>query len=201
MNDRKLRFIMMSCGYAESGQTSWLIYQCQFFGRYNYYSSYKEAITDLALDLYAKFYDDHLSIYQNRYNKEVKDCCRKTLVSNKEAKFCFSCGERIVDKIFDDNEFMNYVCELHNTTSDSYGDAEETSTRDLTWWPFWGTEFIGTPKEEVICIAENAEIVLLDALVEAKPELKEAAENVNINHNFFESDWEKFKKDIQPSYK
>lgn len=200
MADRRLRFIMMSCGYVENSAVSWLIYQCNFLGK-DSYSSYKEAITDLALDLYSKYYDECLSTYENRYSVYMKDCCRKSLIADKEAKFCSSCGGRLLDKTFDADEFMEYVCNLHNTTCDSYGDAEDTSTRNLTWYPFWGTDFIGTPKEEVICIAENAEVVLLDALVEAMPALKAASNDADVNRSSFETAWERFKRDEQPSYR
>lgn len=189
------RFIVMVCGYVESAMTSNLIYQCGFFGNPGY-SSRKEAITDLALDLYAKFYDDYLSIYENRYAKEVKSCCRTALVANKEAKFCSDCGKQLKDKLFNSEKFMEYVCGLHSTTCDSYGDAEETSTRSLMWWPYWLDDFIGAPKEDVILIAENAEAVLLAALLEAKPELKSEEDE-----DFINSDWEQFKEEKQPGYR
>jgi hypothetical protein len=166
-----LRFIMMHTGYMENASTGCLIYQCGFFGHPGY-STYKEAITELALDMYAKFYDEHLSAYENRYGRDVNECCRETLIANKEAKFCFTCGKQIVDKQFDAEQFMRYICKLVGSTYDSYGDAEDTSTRKLAWWPYWIGDFIGAPKEEVIFMAENAEETLLCALLEAKPELK-----------------------------
>lgn len=166
-----LRFIVMTCGYVENAMTSALIYQCQFFGNPGY-STYKEAITDLALDLYSKYYDDHLSIYENRYSRSVKDCCRQTLINNKEAKFCSDCGSQISDKDFDPEDFMEYITSLHSSTCDSYGDAEYAGGRHLKWWPYWNEDFIGAPKEDIIYIGENAELVLLDALLDAKPELR-----------------------------
>lgn len=190
------RFIVMICGYVESSMTSNLIYQCGFFGNPGY-TSRKEAITDLALDLYAKFYDDHLSIYENRYGRDVKKCCRESLIANKEAKFCSDCGSQIKDKAFDYEQFMEYVIGLHNTTCDSYGDAEWAGGRDLTWWPYWIGDFIGAPKEDVILIAECAEVVLLAALLDAKPELKNEEDEIP----FGSDDWERFKKEDQPEYR
>lgn len=183
-----LRFIVMTCGYVENACTSVLIYQCQFFGNPGY-TSCKEAITDLALDLYSKFYDDHLSIYENRYSKSVKECCREALISNKEAKYCSKCGHQISDKSFDPEEFMEYVCSLHSSTCDSYGDAEYAGGRHLKWWPYWTEEFIGAPKEDIIYIGENAEVVLLEALLDEKPEIL-------IEKDYLPSytgDWEEFK--------
>ena len=190
-----LRFIIMNTGYVESSSTSTLIYQCGFFGNPGY-ASYKEAITDLALDLYAKFYDDVLSVYHNRYAREIKDCCRKSLIDNNDAKFCSDCGQELHDKPFDPEEFMEYIVHLQNSTADSYGDAEYANKRHLTWWPYWVGDFIGAPKEEVIAIAENAELLLTSALMEAKPELKEDVDDYGSN-----DDWEQFKNNEQPSYR
>jgi hypothetical protein len=191
-----LRFIVMHCGYVESSATSALIYQCEFFGNPGY-TSYKEAITDLALDLYAKFYDDYLSVYENRYRKEVKECCRKALIANKEAKFCSECGGQIVDKKFNCDQFMEYVSNLHASTCDSYGEAEWTTTREMTWWPWWSEEFIGAPKEDIIYIGESAESVLLMALLEAKPELQNHEDPRSYDGN----DWDSFKNEVQPTYR
>jgi hypothetical protein len=190
------KFIIMHCGYVESNMTSALIFQCQFFGHPGY-TSRKEAITELALDMYAKFYDEHLSIYQNRYLREVKKCCRDSLVANRDAKFCSNCGDQLKDKEFNYDEFMEFVSNLHSSTCDSYGDAEETSTRNLCWWPYWTNNFIGAPREEIIYIAESAEVILLAALLDAKPELKSEESELNFIGS---DDWDKFKNEIQPSY-
>jgi hypothetical protein len=191
-----LRFIVMHCGYAESNMTSALIYQCACFGNPGY-SSYKKAITDLALDLYAKFYDEHLSIYENRYGRDIKDCCRKSLIANKETKFCSECGNQICDKKFDHGDFMSFVHDLHCSTCDSYGEAEYASGRYMTWYPYWNDDFIGAPKEDVIYIAELAEVILLAALYDAKPELR-----INhLNDDFDCSEWKSFSNEIQPNYR
>jgi hypothetical protein len=190
-----LKYIVIHCGYAESNTTSALIYQCEFFGNPGY-TSYKTAITDLALDLYAKFYDGYLSVYENRYSKQVKDCCRKVLTADKNAKFCSECGKQIADKQFDHEEFMDYIRGLHSSTCDSYGEAEYVAGRHLTWWPFGSGNFIGAPKEEVIYIAEYAEVVLLSALFDAKPELRTGDDD-----DFDLGDWKDFKKEIQPTYR
>lgn len=170
------KFIMMSCGYVESNRTSWLIYQCNFFGDEGFDTA-KEAVTELALDLYAKFHDEYLSVYQNRYSDSVKECCRKALIANHQAKFCSECGCQLLDEKFNPDEFMEYVTGLHDTTCDSYGDAEGTSTRSpLAWYPWWSHEFLGAKKKEIVFIPESAEHVILCALLEAKPELKEQAD-------------------------
>ena len=176
----------MISGYAEDATTSSLIYQCSFFGKLGYQTC-KEAITDLALDLYAKYYDEYISIYENRYSNNVKGCCRECVIKNNEAKYCSDCGREIKDREFVYENFMFYVKELHSTTSDSYGDAEYAAGRELNWWPYWTADFIGAPKEEIIFIPENAEVVLLAALLDAKPELK--IEDFNC------SEWEDFKNE------
>ena len=190
------RFVVMHCGYVENSNTSALIYQCMFFGRSGYLSM-KEAITDLALDMYAKFYDERLSIYENRYSKDVKKCCRESLIANQNAKFCSECGSQIVDKQFASEEFKDFVTNLHCSTCDSYGEAEGTATREFAWWPYWTSDFIGAPKEDIIYIAENAEVILLAALLEAKPELQ--IDDFAID--YVDSEWEQFKSGTQPTYR
>lgn len=194
-----LRFIVMNCGYVESATTSSIIYGSDYLRKATF-SSYKAAITELALDLYAKYYEEYLSIYQHRYDKDVKECCRESLIRdsrfNKETKFCAECKEEIKDKPFDAEEFANYIVNLHQTTCDLYGDCEWANGRDLVWWPWAVRDLIGAPKEDVIFIAENAEGVLLAALLEVKPEL-----NTDPNyHPENDHDWKKFRAEIQPSY-
>lgn len=180
----------MTCGYVENAQVSALIYQCQFFDNPGY-STYKEAITDLALDLYAKFYEDFLSAYQNRYSSNDK-CCRDVLIADKDAHYCPKCGKRITDKEFNYEEFQSYIVNLHGSTCESYGDAEDAGDRVLTWWPFWINDFIGAPKEEVIHLQEYAELILLAALLDAKPELKNK-DSENYMNDYGCEKWEQYK--------
>lgn len=189
------RFIVLHTGYVENNSTACLIYRCEFFGNAGY-DNYKDAITDLALDIYAKFYDEVLSTYQNRYASEVRDCCRKTLIANKDAKYCLHCGDKIVDKKFDYEEFKDYVVNLMNATCDSYGNAEITSTRNLTWWPYQSFNIFGAPKEDIIQLSEYGEIFLLLALLDAKPELTSDQDDETSEITF--EDWEKFKSGINP---
>ena len=193
--ETKLRFIVMTPGYVESACTAYLIYECAFFGHPGY-TSYKEAITNLALDLYAKYCDEHLSIYENRYGRDVSDCCRKALIADKAAKFCAACGHQLADKKFDYDGFKDYVYNLTGSNCDTYGEAEDTSTRQMTWWPWASGDFIGTPREEVIYIAEMAEQVLLAALLEAKPELVDPEDETDFSY----CEWDKFKNEKQPEY-
>jgi hypothetical protein len=191
-----LRFIVMTTGYVENASTSLLVYQCGFFGKEGY-TSYKEAITDLALDMYAKFHEEVLSVYQNRYRSEVKECCRDSLIDNSKAKFCSICGCRLLDKEFHPQDFIEYIRELQNSTCDDYGESEYCGDRKMTWWPWWAGDLIGAPKEDVIYIAENAEVILLHALLEARPELYTG----DLEDYISDTEWEKFKNNQQPSYR
>lgn len=157
-----IKYIVMHCGYAENSHTSALIYQCQFFGNAGF-SSYKEAITKLALDLYNKFRDDYSSISEEEFDYE---------------------------------EFQEYVSGLHCTTADSYSEAEHANGNRLNWWPFWTADFIGASKEETIFIGENAEVILLQALLEAKPELLDEDQDEG-----YLTDWESFKNNNQSVYR
>lgn len=174
-----------------------LIYQCQFFGNPGY-TSMKEAITELALDMYAKFQGDVLSAYQRRHSSEMGECCRETLMIQPRANFCTSCGCVIADREFRYYEFTDYVSHLHTATTDSYGESERAVDRSFAWYPFWTQDFIGAPKEDVIFIAEDAQDVLVNALLEAKPELRDPQQD----RNFVESiDWKQFKAEKQPEYR
>lgn len=82
------------------------------------------------------------------------------------------------DNVFNEEAFQNYIFSLHCTTTDSYGDGEDTSTRRLVWWAFWGEDILKANREEVLCLEEEAEVQLLNALYEEHPELKKENEHV-----------------------
>jgi len=197
-------FIMMSCGHVESNSTSWLMYGIQGIDRGGF-ETMEEGIKELALDLYAKFYDDHLSIYEKRYGRDVDKCCRDNMkvVCEDGTKHtpgtvytCPTCGKDKKDEAFDPEEFRQYICSLHGSTCDDYGDVEYTRTRNhLSWWPYPTVkQFRDAPKDSVIWIGENAEHVLLSALYDAKPELKQLSDY----QDYSEEDWEKLKEGKQP---
>lgn len=146
----------MHLGYAESSTVTPFIFQCRFHGHAGY-ETHKEAITELALDMYHKYMD------------------------------CFD--------NFDEDDFKEYLFEIHSATAGSYGDAEQTTDRDLKWWPFWNADILGAPKEEIIYIGEYGEYILLDALEEALPDIIKRDDDERID-----SDWAKFKQGIQPKY-
>ena len=83
---------------------------------------------------------------------------------------------------------MDFIRGLHGTDSDSYGEAEHAKDRDFVWWPWSTQEFLESPRESIIWIEENAEYVLLCALYDAKPELRNGTANTCVM-----SEWENFK--------
>lgn len=180
----KYRFVMMTCGYVESAVTSWLIYTSQRV----YFKTAEEAVKQLALDMYAKFHDEHMD------ELEVwKPCCKSALKDEK--KFCPDCGTQVGGLEFSADEFAEYVTGIHSTTCDTYGEAEYTKTRpELTFWPWQGDNIIGVKKNEVIVINQNAEWVLLDALCECKPELRASRDEADGYNEAYTSDWELVKQ-------
>jgi hypothetical protein len=160
-------YIMMKCGYVESNQVSWLMYGCDFFG-IDGFATMEEAIKVLAEDLYSRFYDEQIAPSEDEFGGDFRE--------------------------FIAQDFPEFIRSLHNTTCDSYGEAEETSNRNLSWWPFWANKFPDAVKAgTVIWIGENAERVLLAALYDAKPELKLE------DDDYMESrDWADFKAGQQP---
>ena len=187
------RFIAMHCGYVESCKTSLLVYNCEYSG-HSGFKTMKDAIIELALDMYHKYYQEVLSIYEHRYTSGLEKCCRDALIAKHDANFCSTCGKAIKDKEFDDEGFMGFIRDLHDTDCDSYGEADSANNRALVWYPFWTDAFIGASKKSIIFIPENAESILLYALFEVKPELK------GKEYTKFFDDWEKFKADEQPDY-
>lgn len=186
------RFIAMHCGYVESCKTSLLVFNCGYSGHHGF-KTMKDAITELALDMYAKYYREVLSIYEHRYTSGLEKCCRDALIAKHDANFCSVCGKAIKDKSFDSEGFANFIRDLHDTDCDSYGETDAANNRALVWYPFWTDAFIGASKKSIIYIAEEAEIVLLAALYDAKPELKP--------EGYQYSQWESFKnEELPPSY-
>lgn len=189
----KYKFIMINCGYVESNKTAPLIYGCQFMG-YEGFSTCREAITELALDLYAKFHYEILDVYENRYAQDLKKCCLDMLIRDKNANFCPLCGSAIKDKDFNEESFMDFIRDLHGTDCDSYGEAEHAKDRHFVWWPWSTHEFLESPRDSIIWIEENAEHVLLCALYDAKPELRSKVFDVYGTVNTYSlPEWENFK--------
>ena len=182
------KFIAMHCGYVESRQVSLLIYSINGHPGFN---NMAEAITELALDMYSKYYEEYLSIYNRRY--DLGKCCTDSLIKDNNSKFCSSCGSVIKNYLFDEEEFVRTIKELHGADSDSYGESERANNRELIWNPFWNKHFLGAPKDSIIYIGENAEYILLEALAEAKPEL-------NIEFTNSSPEWKSFKQNRQPCY-
>jgi len=186
------RFVAFACGYVESSMTSTLVYGTPFLGGTKF-ATRGEAITELALDLYAKYTTDRAYINKLR---TLKKCC--DAAKNAKHKYCPKCGTSLGNTPdFDANDFLEFVVNLHNTDCNDYGEAESFSDRDATFWPWSFSEFLEADKSEVVYVAENAEHVLLAALCDAKPELREFVEE-----DYGARDWEEqFKKDKQPSYR
>ncbi len=191
------RFIAFSCGYVESSMTSTLVYGTPFLGNKSF-ATRGEAITELALDLYAKFEDECPQV-------AARSCCQRFSTRPdpiEEYEYCPKCGRKLRPEGFDVYGFTEFVTELHNKDCDSYGEAEWFNGREPEFWPWSFSEFLTADKSEVIYIAENAEHVLLAALLDAKPDLKKRADQEIKEGDTWSSDWdEKFKKDKQPSYR
>lgn len=169
--------IAMRCGYAESCSVSWLIFSTTFLAggksRNVSFASKKEAITSLAIDLYNRYRTQVLDTYNQK--PFLDNCCQKTLNGNKQATICSACGHSLLDKSFDSDEFMRFISDIHCQTSDSYDEDVYVRTGEdvhLTWSPFWTENVFSVPREQIICIEEYAEVTLLEALLEAKPELE-----------------------------
>ncbi len=184
----RYRIIMMCCGYVESSKTSWLIFTTHH-GRFD---TAAQAVIELALDLHAKHEDEILSL-QYVYHKE---CCKEAKLVP-ENMHCPKCGTRLKDLAFDAEHFMQYISNLHNTDCDSYGESESTVKRDFAFWPWRAHDIVGASKDEVVFIGENAERVILDALYEAREDLRklEYVGNNDPGEEWRSAGWRNVRKD------
>ncbi len=196
---KKIQFVAFSCGYVESNRTSWLIYGTPFVGNPGY-DTIREAVTELAIDLWSKWESE-------RVGPSTLPCCEKYRNVD-EFERCPKCGRELRDDEFDVYGFLEFVEGLHSTTCDSYGESEYFSNgttvhRQARFWPWSLDEFRDADKEQVVWIAENAEHVLLSALLEARPDLeRQADDECKAGDNWRCSDWtESFSKNKQPSYR
>lgn len=182
--------IMMSCGYVENSMTSWLIFSTEDISNV-YFETARDAVIQLALDLYAK-YEDELSYTRPKSNK----CCESNAATNPDALYCLTCGRRLEENTFDEIRFMEFVTDLHVRNCDAYGEAEFANDREFMFWPFRGQSIVGAKKNEVVLIPENAEVVIRDALYEVKPELKDLSlyKDEGDRGPHFKTDWEKVKE-------
>lgn len=161
-----IKHLLISCGYVEGNYVSILAFNHVDGGC----ETLKDAVTSLALDMYAKFAEDNPNDAGKK--RKRKACCLKAIKKDSDANFCSVCGTRIqVVDYFDVDKFVEYVQNLHSSTCDSYGDGEHANGRSLEWWPF-GSEFMEAEKSEVAFLSESAEVTLLYALLEANPEIK-----------------------------
>jgi hypothetical protein len=185
------RFIAFACGYAESCKTSTMVYGTPYFENKSF-TTKADAITQLALELYAKFKLEN-KVFLNK-------CCLKA--SKRKDKFCSKCGKEIYNiREFDVYKFLEFVTNLHNSTCDSYGQAEYFDTLEPQFSPWSFLDFWETDKSETIYIAENAEYVLLAALLESKNNLIELEDSVEFVNCIQARDWHIFKEDKQPTYR
>lgn len=175
--------IMMTCGYVESGFVSELT-----FASYNEgFATAKEAVTELALDMYAKYTEEHVGDVQ------TKKCCKAAKQKEAGFNFCPKCGSSLFDAdSFDEDVFMEMIVSLHNATNDTYGEMEYANERDFAFRPY-GANIFKNGGKDVVCIPECAEEVLLLALSEAMPDVVEKP-SVSISA---ESAWDMIKEKAQ----
>lgn len=179
----------MSTGMHEDNSTSWLIYGTPYFQRVSGFSSMADAISSLALELYHKF--------EHELPKRPLDfkCCQTS--KSRSFKFCSECGRQLNGSKFDADEFKQFIVDLHDTTCDTYEEAEQFGEHEAIWWPWCFQELIKAKKSEIVWIPEAAEQVLLAALYDLKPELQTDTYSLRIG---VPEMWSSFKKGVQPDY-
>lgn len=179
-----IKYIVLTGGYAESNTISQIIFGLNFLGQTSGFESEEDALSSLALDLYLKYYDEYLDLYERRYSAPIKECCLKTLTSFRTGlrwvdseHECHTCSAKLEDRKFVGYKFSQYILKLFSAITDTYGEAESLPGHNLVWSPFWTESIWGSPREEILVIEENGEMKILEALLEIKPELKPLPED------------------------
>lgn len=144
------RLIAMQNGYAESHTAAWLCFGPNVAGKG--FASAKDAVCELALDLYAKAVVTLPS--ERRCTHKVPE----------GAEFCPKCGASAAGpKPLDAEAFIEYVGELWGSTCDSYSDDERIDhdgvERSLIWNP-WKAE-LREPRQTIEIRLMAAEVVAL----------------------------------------
>lgn len=180
-----IRFIMTSCGYVESSSVSTVIWGLEYTRAKESFATKAEALTELALDMYAKFCEECPK------HSRSKTCCKKAVAAKNGSNYCPKCGNYLADLRFDWEEFVDMIQTLQNGDANSYGESETASGRRIAWAPWDTTNLFENKGEDVLIVSENAELVILAALLEAKPELNHDEIEVGMGQD----DWETLKKE------
>lgn len=149
--------ISLSCGYCEDGKTSQII-----LASYGGFESPGNAVTELALDFYAKFCDDVVT----------RPCaCPVDRWKGVNINYCPTCGCSMRETKFDPKKFTMYIRELQDSTADSYGDHEFANGRQLVFAPWRLRTLVGIKEGDIIDLKDHSEEIVLCALLEKIPGL------------------------------
>ncbi len=184
----RYKSIVLSFGYVESNTTAWLIYTAER----KLPSSRKEALESLTEHLYKKYLSDKKDNddYNNASKTHMARCCQKAWKnSNRDLSICPKCGANYNAEIineFDIYDWKNYLRDLMNSDSDSYGYHYESGDfEDEYGWSPWQWSF-NSSSDEMVIVAECAEDILTIALAKIHPELKSSV--INDDDGYFDSD-------------
>lgn len=154
-----VRAIALRFGYVESNTLAWLTFQAQYAP---YPTSRKEALQSLAEYLFQKF------------NPPVegprRKCCQASLKKDPDGKFCSKCGLSI-KKCFYVQAWYDYVSGLQSSDIDGYGFCSEEGNSPHGWDP--SAFAFGIADQQILLVHERADEILLLALLDLHPELKE----------------------------
>lgn len=148
-----MKFIIMSCGFAEDQKISNL-----FFSTEKEFSTTKEAIANFAEFIYSQL------------EVPIKECCQKSFTKD-AVNFCSVCGKSKNNFKFNGDLLINTILSYHDHTLDQYGYDEFAD-----WQVIAFADLLPLDMDNIIYIPENAEKVLLAALIESK-----SADNKNLN--------------------
>lgn len=165
--------IALSFGYVESNTTSWLIYQAE--GKHP--STRKEALHSLVEYLWDKYNKEtgeskkHLDLFKSNMAKCCRTAWNKRDTNNPptHCPFCEANYNKVIENEFSITEWHEFLTNLHGSCCDNYG--EHDWPENPYGWSPWMYDF-NIPQNQILIIAENAEVILTQALSKIHPELR-----------------------------
>lgn len=148
-----IKYIVLSMGYVESGSVTSLILENQTGIEFE---TAKEALRNLASGVFKKYwYEYHQDLEPTKHL--YKQCCKKTVLDNTQAKFCMECGKSFKPVLIIKDQFISFLSGLCTATADDWGGDDIPG-----WWPWVSVTTVmkNATVAEVLEISESgAEVV------------------------------------------
>lgn len=156
------RVIAFQCGYVEEAKLSWLF----FVATGKPPTSRKEAIDSL-VEMFFQRWRPKLNAKHTRKHARFGRCCIEHFTKHSLDE-CPECERKRVETladVFDLDEWQQRISNLHDSTTDSYGSAEDEGPYGWSPWEDWASH------DDAIIFVDNADAVFGTILAQKHPEL------------------------------